>query len=86
MNPLIFDDNFPVILNREMVEEKGIELSNLERVALGQTPLFSSISSIQEGLRKVAEEVDGKIILLVNEKSYGGMFQDKFEYSYEVYR
>ena len=84
MNPQIFD--FPPILTEDEVKKLGINLSNLEKIATRKTPLGHISPEVKELLRESAIREDATLVVLTGESCYGGLFVDKWQYTYDLYR
>jgi hypothetical protein len=84
MNPLVFD--YPPIMTEEETKRLGIDLSNLEKIATRETPLGFVYPELKESIRDSAKEQGASLVVITKEGCYGGLFVDKYQYTYDLYK
>ncbi|MBT6995620.1 hypothetical protein HN865_04645 [Candidatus Woesearchaeota archaeon] len=84
MNSDIFDH--PLIITEEETKKLGINLSNLEKIATRKTQLGFVSKEIKEVLRESAAREGASLVVLTDESCYGGLYVDKYQHTYDLYR
>ena len=64
----------------------GINLNKLEKVSEGETPFLGVVGELREGLKRKAKNSGGSLIVIKDERFYGGTLVDKQSYEYEIYK
>ncbi|OYT36241.1 hypothetical protein B6U91_01610 [Candidatus Pacearchaeota archaeon ex4484_71] len=85
MNKDILNNKDIRTVNKRELNKLEIDLSKFELLKKGETPP-KSIAGLKEEAILTARKVGADLLVLSNERVYGGTFVNKYQYDYEFYK